>query len=83
MTLGARRIEEGDRESGAILVLTTLLLTSILAVTALVLDLGALRGNARVDQSVADFAALSAGSQLGRNNPTAACQAAEIGRVHV
>jgi len=76
VTLGARRIEEGDRESGAILVLTTLLLTSILAVTALVLDLGALRGNARVDQSVADFAALSAGSQLGRNNPTAACQAA-------
>jgi Flp pilus assembly protein TadG len=63
-------------ERGAVLVLTSLLMVTVLGMTALVVDLGALRGNVRVDQSIADFAALAAGKSLGVSNPTAACQSA-------
>jgi hypothetical protein len=63
-------------ERGSVLVLTTIMLTSLLGMTMIVFDLGALRGNVRTDQSVADLAALAAGPGLGANNPTAACQAA-------
>ena len=56
-------------------VLTTLLLTSLLGIVAIVVDLGALRGDVRADQSVADFAA-AAGQGLAANDPTAACKAA-------
>jgi hypothetical protein len=68
-----RRRARQDAERGAVLVLTTLLLTSLLGVVAIVVDLGALRGDARVDQSIADFAALSAGQGIAANNPTLAC----------
>ena len=63
-----------DAERGAVLVITTMLFTAFLGIVAIVIDLGALRANARVDQSVADFAALAAGSGLADNNPTQACQ---------
>jgi Flp pilus assembly protein TadG len=72
----ACRVQPGDRERGAVLVLTTLLLTSLLGVVAIIVDLGALRGDVRVDQSIADFAALAAGQGLAANDPVAGCKAA-------
>src|SRR4051794_3688178 len=65
-----------DRERGAVLVMVTILMTTILAVVALVVDLGQARSRARVDQSVADLAALAAGPGLARSDPAGACKAA-------
>jgi hypothetical protein len=67
--------ERAGSERGSVLVLTTLFLTVLLGMTMIVFDLGALRGNVRVDQSIADLGALAAGPGLGANNPTAACTA--------
>ena len=58
------------------LVLTAILLTALLGAVALIIDLGQLRVSARVDQSVADLAALAAGRGLAEGNPAGACQAA-------
>jgi hypothetical protein len=76
MRLAFGHARRAKSERGAVLVLTALLLASLLGVSAIVIDLGALRGNVRVNQSVADFAALAAGQGLGTNNSIAACQAA-------
>ncbi|HEY3673693.1 MAG TPA: hypothetical protein VGN51_22350 [Acidimicrobiia bacterium] len=71
------RIEhERERERGAIMVITALVLTALMGLTALVVDLGVVRSQARVDQSVADFAALAGARGLAANNPTGACQSA-------
>jgi hypothetical protein len=59
-----------------VLVLTSLLLVALIGMTAIVVDLGALRGKVQVDQNVADFAALSAGQGLAANNPTLGCKTA-------
>jgi Flp pilus assembly protein TadG len=67
------RRRRADAERGAVLVITTMLFSAFLGIVAIVIDLGALRANARVDQSIADLAALSAGSGLADNNPTQAC----------
>jgi hypothetical protein len=65
-----------DRERGAVMVMATLLLTALLGLTALVVDLGVVRSQVRVDQGVADFAALAGARGLAGNNPTGACQSA-------
>jgi hypothetical protein len=70
------RVAPEERERGAVLVLATLLLTALLGVTALVVDLGVVRSQVRVDQGVADFAALAGAKGLAANNPTGACQSA-------
>jgi len=59
-----------------VLVIVTILLTAMLGAVALIVDLGVVRAQARLDQSVADLAALSAGPGLAANNPTTACKAA-------
>jgi hypothetical protein len=74
MSRSARPARESER--GAVLVLTALLLTTLLGVTAIVVDLGALRGQVRVDQSIADFAALAAGQGLAANDPALGCRTA-------
>lgn len=76
MTHQPRLETQTGPERGAILVITALLMTSLLGLTALVVDLGALRSDVRVDQSVADFAAIAGGTGLAGNDPTAACQSA-------
>jgi hypothetical protein len=70
------RVAPDDRERGAVLVMATLLLTALLGLTALVVDLGVVRSQVRVDQGVADFAALAGAKGLAANDPTGACQAA-------
>jgi len=70
------RVAPEDRERGAVLVLATLLMTALLGVTALVVDLGVVRSQVRVDQGVADFAALAGAKGLAGNDPTGACQSA-------
>jgi Flp pilus assembly protein TadG len=67
-----RRRARGER--GAVLVITALMLTSLLGVAAILVDLGRVRANARVDQSVVDLAALAAGRKLGLNKPEDACR---------
>ena len=51
-----------DSERGATLIIATIMIVVLMSIGALVVDLGALRGNVRVDQNVADFAALAAGT---------------------
>jgi Flp pilus assembly protein TadG len=70
------RVTPDDRERGAVLVMATLLLTALLGLTALVVDLGVVRSQVRVDQGVADFAALAGAKGLAANDPTGACRAA-------
>jgi len=62
------------RERGAVMVITALVITSLLGLTALVVDLGSLRSDVRVDQSVADLAAIAGGTGLAANDPTSACR---------
>ena len=49
------------------------MITTLLAVTALVLDVGLLRINARKLQSAADLAVVAGGRELGASDPMAAC----------
>src|SRR4029079_9977660 len=70
------RLAAEDRERGAVLLLATLLMTALLGIAALVVDLGVVRSQVRVDQSVADFAALAGAKGLAANNPPGACQSA-------
>ncbi len=76
MTRYSAQGRRGDPERGAVLVIMTIVITALLGVTALVVDLGSLRSDVRVDQSIADFAALAAGNGLAGNDPVAACQSA-------
>jgi hypothetical protein len=75
---GARRSDEDqDRAEGDLgltLVLMALLLTSMLTVVALVIDLGYVRGSARLDQSIADLAALAGGEKLEQERYVEACE---------
>ncbi|MGH9179271.1 MAG: pilus assembly protein TadG-related protein [Acidimicrobiales bacterium] len=76
-----KRINKHDRrlegESGAFLVLYAVLVLALLAMVAIVIDLGQLRAVRRTSQSVSDFAALAAGTELGRTtggSAVVACQ---------
>ncbi len=73
----------GGRERGVVTVLVALCLTTLLVLTAIVVDLGAARANNRSFQNVVDVSALAAGYQLsGHGNklviadPQAACTSA-------
>lgn len=68
-------------EQGAFIVLWVILVTALLAMVAIVVDLGQVRSDRRSNQALADYAALAAGIKLsGRNmpvpvrDPQAACQ---------
>jgi len=63
----------GD-DSGVALALIALIMTGVLVMVALVVDLGFVRGSTRVEQSVADMAALASGNGLAAKNPVRACQ---------
>ena len=58
------------------IILAGLMTSVVLVILALVVDLGYLRTGAQLDQSIADFAALAAGSELGSGDPQAACERA-------
>ncbi len=62
-----------ERERGSILVMSALMLTTLLAIAALVIDIGLLRINSRKLQSAVDLAAISGGQDLGKADPLAAC----------
>lgn len=51
-------------ERGAVLVIAALLLTALMAVAAIVVDLGNMRGMRSANQTAVDFAALAAGEAL-------------------
>lgn len=61
-------------DSGTVLIIASLSMVAVLVVVAIVLDLGYLRGGATLDQSTADFAALSGGGSLGTGEYQKACQ---------
>ncbi len=61
-------------DSGVTIVITALVMTGILLMVAMVVDLGYVRGSTRVEQSVADMAALAGGNGLASRNPLKACQ---------
>ncbi|MDP1820674.1 MAG: hypothetical protein Q8K58_12415 [Acidimicrobiales bacterium] len=71
---------DGESDRGVVVILVTLLLFALVAVTAIVIDLGALRSSAQANQNIADFAALTAGRTL-MTEPATACQAA-VGSVN-
>jgi uncharacterized membrane protein len=71
---GARRSGRLTGDSGLSLALIALLMTGMLVMVALVVDLGFVRGSTRVEQSVADMAALAGGNGLASKNPFKACQ---------
>lgn len=62
-----------EQERGSILVMSALMLTTLLAIAALVIDIGLLRINSRKLQSAVDVAAISGGQDLGSADPLAAC----------
>jgi Flp pilus assembly protein TadG len=68
------RSVHGERARGAVLVFFALLLVGMLAVGAMVIDLGALRARAGKNQSIADLAALAAGDKLSVGDYTGACR---------
>lgn len=75
------RVRRHDRrmegESGAFIVLYALLVVALLAMVAVVVDLGQLRSVRRTSQTVSDFAALAAGTELGKTtggSAIVACQ---------
>ena len=70
------RRADRDGERGAVLVITTLLLVAVIGSVAILVDLGQVRASVRIDQKVADLAALAAGKGVARGDPAAACQAA-------
>jgi Flp pilus assembly protein TadG len=72
----------GDR--GAVLVLSVLLMTSLIGVTAFVVDLGNARQTARHTQGAADAAALAGSQDLpsGVANPTMALKARNTARTY-
>ena len=68
-----KRAAADEREGGAIVVLSAVMLITLLAIAALVIDIGLLRSNSRRLQSAVDLAAISGGQDLGRADPLAAC----------
>jgi hypothetical protein len=60
-------------ERGAFIVVWALLAVALLAMVAIVVDLGQLRSTRRDNQSIADLAALAAGLNLGNGLPQQAC----------
>lgn len=60
-------------EQGAIVVVSALMLTTFMAVAALVMDGGLLRINSRKLQSAVDLAIVAGGQDLGGGDPMAAC----------
>lgn len=62
-------------EAGAFLVVWALLLLGLLTMVAIVIDLGALRGDRRTDRAAADAAA-AAGASFLNASPNMACRAA-------
>src|SRR5262249_5338695 len=77
----SRRRGRGDR--GAILMVVAVSMVAILAIAALVIDVGLARSARRDDQAIADLAALAAGWYLSGHgevsvagNPRSACKAA-------
>jgi len=66
-------------ERGAIAVITAILLVAMFSLVALVIDIAALRADARASQTTGDFAAIAGGLSLGAStggSPLAACMAA-------
>ena len=61
-------------EQGVIAIMTALMLVVFLGFGAIVVDLGRLRAERRLDQSVADLAALAAAKNLAASNPAGACR---------
>lgn len=76
MTARSQRRKRAADDRGAVLVLAAMLMGAVLALSAIVVDLGYLRTSAQLDQSIADFAALAAGESLGANDPVGACEEA-------
>lgn len=69
----SRRARRGEGDEGVVLVLVALTVTALLIVTALVIDMGHVRGSARASQSVVDLAALAAGPGLEEEKYGEAC----------
>src|SRR5690242_6477239 len=65
-----------DGEGGAVLIITAVLLVAVIGTVAILIDLGQVRSSVRIDQKVADLAALAAGKGVARGDPASACQAA-------
>lgn len=61
-------------DDGTFVVLFGIAIVAILAMVALVIDIGSLASQARANQSVADLAALAAGKNLALGKYTEACQ---------
>ena len=70
----SRRFDPRD-ESGVVIILVALAMTSLLIIAAIVIDLGYVRGTARADQSIADLAALAGGEDLENERQVDACEA--------
>ena len=64
-----------DDDSGVVIILMALALTSLLIITAIVIDIGFMRGGARADQSIADLATLAGGEDLENERYVDACEA--------
>jgi hypothetical protein len=69
-----RRSGDPRRERGAVIIFFTLLLVGMLAITARVIDFGALRVRSGKNQAVADLAALAAGDKLSVGDYIGACR---------
>ncbi len=63
-----------DDDAGVVLPLMALAVSALLIVTAFVIDLGYMRGGARVDQALADVAALAASEDLENQRYVDACE---------
>ncbi|MGH9003199.1 MAG: pilus assembly protein TadG-related protein, partial [Acidimicrobiia bacterium] len=72
--LTSRTRQAAGDETGAVLVLFSLLMVVMLGVAALLVDFGLQRVSAHEAQSVADLASLGAGVDLSNGSPAAACQ---------
>lgn len=69
-----KRNVQRDDERGAVLILASLVMVSLLVTTALVIDLGYTRGGAGFRQSNADLSALAGGDALVRGRYEDACK---------
>jgi hypothetical protein len=69
-----RRHDRERDERGVFMVLWSLMLVALISMVAIVVDLGHLRAGARVDQSVADLAALAGSKNLADGHFDQACR---------
>ncbi len=72
--MAPRRRRAPDDETGAVMVLFTLLMTVLMGMAGLLVDFGLQRVSANEAQSIADMASLGAGKNLSNGNPAGACQ---------